>query len=345
MADEEKLNVLNRTISNIEKMFGKGAIMRLGEKSTQSVDVISTGILPLDLALGVGGLPKGRVVELYGPEGSGKTTLALHFIASAQNQGGIAAFIDAEHALDPMYAKAVGVDIDNLLLSQPDSGEQALSILEMLVSSSAVDITVVDSVAALVPQDELKGSIGDITVASQARLMSQALRRLTALIGRTKSIVVFINQVRSDINATGYGRITREITPGGRALKFFASLRLDVRRIAGIKGDDREIGHRVKVKVVKNKVAPPFRLAEFDIIYGKGALRERILLDMATEMNIIKRSGSWYSFEGEAIGQGKDNAAAYIAEHPELLQTIEQKIKEASGMVMYNYGAVETEEE
>ena len=310
----------------IEKQFGKGSIMRLGEASAKlSVEVIPTGTLSLDLALGVGGIPRGRVVEIYGPEASGKTTVALHIIAEAQKKGGNVAFIDAEHALDPVYAENLGVDVDNLLISQPDTGEQALEIAEALVRSGAVDVVVVDSVAALVPRAELEGEMGDSHVGLQARLMSQALRKLSGAISKSFTTAIFINQIREKVGVI-FGN--PEVTPGGRALKFYSSVRLEIRRSESLKQGNELIGNRVRVKVVKNKVAPPFKQAEFDIIYGQGISREGSILDLATEQDIIKRSGAWYSYGDTRIGQGRENARVFLQENPEITQEVENKLRE-----------------
>ncbi len=325
MVDKGKMEALNSTIKNIEKQFGKGAIMRLGENAAMNVEVISTGCMSIDLALGVGGLPRGRVVEIFGPESSGKTTVALHAIAEAQAQGGMAAFIDAEHALDPLYAKRLGVDIENLLVAQPDNGEQALEIAEALVRSGAIDVVVIDSVAALVPRAELDGEMGDVHVGLQARLMSQALRKLTAHIGKSRTTCVFINQIREKVGIV-YGN--PETTSGGRALKFYSSVRLEVRKGESIKQGTELIGNRTRVKIVKNKVAPPFKTSEFDIMYGTGISREGDLLDIATGMEIIQKSGSWFSFQGERLGQGRENAKEYIRNHPEFAKSIQALIRE-----------------
>jgi len=320
-----KIDALNNAIKGIERQFGKGSIMKLGEAAAMNVEVISTGCLSLDLALGVGGLPRGRVIEIFGPESSGKTTVALHAIAQTQSEGGMAAFIDAEHALDPMYAKRLGVDINNLLVAQPDSGEQALEIAEALVRSGAIDIIVVDSVAALVPRAELDGEMGDVHVGLQARLMSQALRKLTAHIGKSQACTIFINQIREKVGVI-YGN--PETTTGGRALKFYSSVRIEVRKGEAIKQGSDIIGNRTKAKVVKNKVAPPFKIAEFDIMYGTGISREGDLLDIAAEKDIIQKSGSWYSYEGERLGQGRENAKEYIKNNPEFMQMLNNKVKE-----------------
>jgi recombination protein RecA len=323
--NQGRIDALNNAIKGIEKQFGKGSIMKLGEAATMNVEVISTGCLSLDLALGVGGIPRGRVIEIFGPESSGKTTVALHAIAQAQSEGGMAAFIDAEHALDPMYAKRLGVDINNLLVAQPDSGEQALEIAEALVRSGAIDIIVVDSVAALVPRAELDGEMGDVHVGLQARLMSQALRKLTAHIGKSQACTIFINQIREKVGVI-YGN--PETTTGGRALKFYSSIRIEVRKGEAIKQGTDIIGNRTRAKVVKNKVAPPFKTAEFDIMYGTGISREGDLLDIAAEKDIIQKSGSWYSYEGERLGQGRENAKEYIRNNPEFMQMLNNKIKE-----------------
>lgn len=321
----EKEKALELAVAQIEKQFGKGSIMRWGEASQKmAVDVISTGALALDIALGIGGLPRGRIVEIYGPEGSGKTTVALHVIAEAQKAGGIAAFIDAEHALDPLYAKRLGVDVDNLLISQPDTGEQALEIVEALVRSGAVDCIVVDSVAALVPRAEIEGEMGDSHVGLQARLMSQALRKLTAVISKSKSIAIFINQIREKIGVM-FGN--PETTPGGRALKFYASVRLDVRRIENLKHGQESIGARTRVRVVKNKLSPPFKEAEFDIIYGEGISREGSLLDVGVAQKVITRAGTWYSYGDVRLGQGKEAARQFLRSHPDVSREIEEKVR------------------
>ncbi|WP_414041967.1 recombinase RecA [Acidithiobacillus sp. M4-SHS-6] len=326
--DDQRSKALSAALSQIDKQFGKGAVMRLGDHDAiKDIAVYSTGSLGLDLALGVGGLPRGRVVEIYGPESSGKTTLTLHVIASCQQAGGTAAFIDAEHALDPGYAHKLGVDLENLLVSQPDTGEQALEIADMLVRSGAVDLIVVDSVAALTPKAEIEGDMGDSHVGLQARLMSQALRKLTANISRTNTLVIFINQIRMKIGVM-YG--SPETTTGGNALKFYASVRLDIRRIGAIKKGDEVIGNDTRVKVVKNKVAPPFREAEFAIYYGEGISRLSELVDLGVKFEIVDKSGAWYSYQGERIGQGKDNARQYLKEHPELAARIEQQVRAAA---------------
>ena len=326
----DKAKALDQALGQIEKHYGKGAIMRLGADEKIDVPVISTGCLSLDLALGVGGIPRGRVSEIFGPEASGKTTLALQVIAEAQKLGGVAAFVDAEHALDIQYARKLGVRTEDLLISQPDSGEQALEIAEILVRSNAVDIVVVDSVAALVPRSEIEGEMGDAQMGSQARLMSQALRKLTGSIGKTNTSVVFINQIRHKIGVM-FGN--PETTTGGNALKFYASMRLDIRRVTAIKEGNDVIGHHTRVKVVKNKLAPPFREAEFDIIFGQGISKEGDLLDLASEANLIAKSGAWYSLGSERIGQGRENAKAYIKEHPEVAQDLEKQIRVLHGML------------
>jgi recombination protein RecA len=323
----EKQRALEMALRQIEKDFGKGSIMRLGEAAAKmNLEVVSTGCLALDMALGVGGIPRGRVIEIYGPESSGKTTVALHIVAEAQKTGGIAAFIDAEHALDPLYAKKIGVDIDNLLISQPDTGEQALEIAEALVRSGAVDIVVVDSVAALVPKNELEGEMGDSHVGLQARLMSQALRKLTGAISKSKTIAIFINQLREKVGIT-YG--SPEVTTGGRALKFYASVRLDIRKIENIKQGTDMVGVRTRAKVVKNKVAPPFKQAEFDIMYGVGISREGSLVDMGAAMDIISKSGAWYSYGEHRLGQGRENVKEFLKENSLIALEIEKKVREA----------------
>ena len=320
----ERKKALDAAMSQIEKQFGKGSVMKLGEFKTTNVDAISTGALNLDIALGVGGLPRGRIVEIFGPESSGKTTLALHAIAEVQRKGGEAAFIDAEHALDPVYAKAIGVDIDNLIVSQPDTGEQALEIAEALIRSGAIDLIVVDSVAALVPKAEIDGDMGDSHIGLQARLMSQALRKLAGAINKTNATIIFINQLREKVGIM-FGN--PETTPGGRALKFYASVRLDIRRIENIKKDGNVIGSRTRVKIVKNKVAPPFREAEFDIIYGEGISKIGSLLDLAVDLDIINKAGAWFSYNGEKISQGRDNAKIYLEEHPDVMAEVENKVR------------------
>ena len=321
----EKEKALELALAGIEKQFGKGSIMKLGEDSRLNIESISTGALTLDLAMGIGGVPRGRIVEIYGPESSGKTTVALHIIAEAQKKGGIAAFIDAEHALDPIYAKNLGVDISNLIVSQPDTGEQALEIAEALVRSGAVDVIVIDSVAALVPKAEIEGDMGDSFMGLQARLMSQALRKLSGAINKSNSTAIFINQLREKIGVM-FGN--PETTTGGRALKFYASIRLDVRKVEALKKGDEIYGNRTKVKVVKNKVAPPFRTAEFDIIYGKGISKEGCVLDMAVEAEVINKSGAWYSYGSTRIGQGRENAKEYLMSNPELLQEVDRLVRE-----------------
>ena len=322
----EKEEALKNALKEIEKDFGKGAIMRLGDAAKDmNVEVIPTGILPLDIALGVGGIPRGRIIEIFGPESSGKTTVTLHMIAEAQKNGGIAAFIDAEHALDPVYAKKLGVDIDNLLISQPDTGEQALDIVEALVRSGAIDIIVVDSVAALVPKAEIEGDMGDAHVGILARLMSQAMRKLTGVISKSRTTAIFINQIREKVGVI-YGN--PETTTGGRALKFYASVRLDVRKHDQIKQGTNVIGNRTKVKVVKNKVAPPFKVAEFDIMYGEGVSREGSLIDIASDLDILQKSGSWYSYKGNRLGQGKDTVKDILRNQPELFAEIEDALHE-----------------
>jgi recombination protein RecA len=310
-------------MSQIEKSFGKGAVMRMGEKTSMDVESIPTGALALDLALGVGGLPRGRIVELFGPESSGKSTLAMHVVAEAQRNGGTCAYIDAEHAMDPVYARAIGVNVDELLIAQPDTGEQALEISDMLIRSGALDVLVVDSVAALTPRAEIEGEMGDSHVGLQARLMSQALRKLTATLNKTDTIALFINQLREKIGVI-YG--SPEVTPGGRALKFYASVRLDIRRIESIKDGVEVIGNRTRVKVVKNKCAAPFRQAEFDIMYGKGISREGSLLDVGVDMGFIKKSGAWYTYDGEQLGQGRENAKAFLIENPEIMVEVSERI-------------------
>ncbi len=319
----EREKALEMALGQIEKQFGQGAVMKMGEKGTMAIETIPTGALALDLALGVGGLPRGRVVEIFGPESSGKTTLALHAVAEAQRNGGICAFVDAEHALDPIYAKAIGVDVDELLISQPDTGEQALEIADMLIRSSALDVIVIDSVAALTPRAEIEGDMGDTHVGLQARLMSQALRKLTANLNRSKTVCIFINQLREKIGVM-FG--SPETTPGGRALKFYSSVRLDIRRIESLKQGVEVIGNRTRVKVVKNKVAPPFRQAEFDIMYSKGISREGSLLDVGVDLDIVEKSGAWFTYEGEHLGQGREKAKAFLAEHPEIMVEITDRV-------------------
>ena len=320
----EKKKALEIAMSQIEKQFGKGSVMKLGEFKAMEVEAIPTGALSLDMALGIGGVPRGRIIEVFGPESSGKTTLALHIVAEAQKMGGDAAFIDAEHALDPVYAKKLGVDIDNLIVSQPDTGEQALEITESLVRSGALDVIVVDSVAALVPKAEIDGDMGDSHMGLQARLMSQALRKLTGALNKTKTVLIFINQLREKIGVM-FGN--PETTTGGRALKFYASVRLDIRKIENIKQDGEVKGNRVRVKVIKNKVAPPFREAEFDVVYGEGISKAGNILDMAVNLDIIEKSGSWFSYNGERIGQGRENVKRYLKENPKLLEEVESKVR------------------
>jgi len=336
----ERQRALDLALSQIEKQFGKGSIMKLGEASAKlQVDVISTGALALDLALGIGGVPRGRVVEIYGPEASGKTTLAYHVIAEAQREGGVAAFIDAEHALDPAYARAVGVDVDNLLLSQPDSGEQALEIAETLVRSGAVDVVVVDSVAALVPRAELEGEMGDAHVGLQARLMSQALRKLVGTISKSRTTVIFINQIREKIGVM-FGN--PETTTGGRALKFYASVRMEIRRIESLKSGDEVKGMRARVKVLKNKLAPPFRDAEVDIIFGHGVSKSASVLDVATAAGLISRSGTWFTYGDLRLGQGRDNAKEFLETNPEVMREVDRRIREARGLIRSAAPAIET---
>ena len=322
---EDKLKALDAAISQIEKQYGKGAIMKLGDSgANMNVETVPTGCLSLDIALGLGGVPKGRIIEVYGPESSGKTTVALHMVAEVQKAGGIAGFIDAEHALDPVYAKNIGVNIDDLYISQPDNGEQALEITETMVRSGAVDIVIVDSVAALVPKAEIDGDMGDSHVGLQARLMSQALRKLTAAISRSNCIVIFINQLREKVGVM-FG--SPETTTGGRALKFYSSIRMDVRRIETLKQSGEFVGNRTRVKVVKNKIAPPFKEAEFDIMFGQGISREGDILDLAANINVVNKSGAWYAYEGDKIGQGRENAKTFLKEHPEMRDEIEQKVR------------------
>ncbi|MCI6542852.1 MAG: recombinase RecA [Firmicutes bacterium] len=322
---------LDLAISQIEKQFGKGAIMKLGDAPIQKVDVIPTGCLSLDMALGIGGVPKGRIIEIYGPESSGKTTVSLHILAECQKQGGTAAFIDAEHALDPSYAEKLGVNISELYVSQPDNGEQALEICEALVKSGAVDLVVIDSVAALTPKAEINGDMGDSHMGLQARLMSQALRKITAITSKSNTCIIFINQLREKLNTMGFGG-TPETTTGGKALKFYASLRLDVRKIESIKDSSNQvIASRTKVKVVKNKLAPPFKTAEFEIVFGKGISKEGDLLDLAVEKDIIQKTGSWYSYGGNKIGQGRESAKSFLLNNPEIMDEVETKVKESLG--------------
>jgi recombination protein RecA len=327
---ENKNKALDAALAQIERAFGKGSIMKLGQREALEIEAISTGSLGLDIALGIGGLPKGRIVEIYGPESSGKTTLALHCVAEAQKKGGTCAFVDAEHALDPAYAKKLGVDIDNLLISQPDAGEQALEIADTLVRSGAIDVLVIDSVAALVPRAELEGEMGDSLPGLQARLMSQALRKLTASISKSNTLVIFINQIRMKIGVM-FG--SPETTTGGNALKFYASVRLDIRRIGALKDRDEVVGNATRVKVVKNKVAPPFKVVEFDIMYGEGVSKTGELIDLGEKAGVVEKSGSWYSYDGQRIGQGRENAKNYLKEHPEIAQAIEQKVRANAGIV------------
>ena len=325
MANEDKKRALDAAIAKLEKDFGKGTVMRLGDPSAQvAVETIPTGSLSLDLALGLGGVPKGRIVEIYGPESSGKTTVALHMIAEVQKRGGIAGFIDAEHALDPVYAKNIGVDIDELYISQPDSGDQALEITETMVRSGAMDIIVVDSVAALVPKQEIEGDLGDSHVGLQARLMSQALRKLTPVISKSNCVVIFINQLREKVGVM-FGN--PETTTGGRALKFYSSVRMDVRRIETLKQSGEMVGNRTRVKIVKNKIAPPFKEAEFDIMFGKGISKEGDILDLAVKCDLVSKSGAWFAYNGDKIGQGRENAKTYLSEHPEIMEELEQNIR------------------
>jgi recombination protein RecA len=330
---------LEMALGQIDKQFGKGAIMKMGERTNMNIETISTGALSLDLALGVGGLPRGRITEIYGPESSGKSTLAMHVVAEAQRNGGVCAYIDAEHAMDPNYARAIGVDVDQLLISQPDTGEQALEIADMLCRSGAIDVIVVDSVAALTPRAEIEGEMGDTHVGLQARLMSQALRKLTGNISKTNTIVIFINQLREKIGVM-FG--SPETTPGGRALKFYSSVRLDIRRIESLKDGAEIVGNRTRVKVVKNKVSPPFRQAEFDIMYGHGISREGTLVDLSVDLGIVKKSGAWFTYEGEQLGQGRENAKTYLKENPEVMMEISDKVLIASGLKEPDPGAEET---
>ena len=343
MNKDDKLKALDAALTQIEKAYGKGSVMKLGDSgANMNIETVPTGSLSLDIALGLGGVPKGRVVEIYGPESSGKTTVALHMVAEVQKRGGIAGFIDAEHALDPVYAKNIGVDIDNLYISQPDNGEQALEITETMVRSGAVDIVIVDSVAALVPKAEIDGDMGDSHVGLQARLMSQALRKLTAIISKTNCIVIFINQLREKVGVM-FGN--PETTTGGRALKFYSSVRLDVRRIETLKQGGEVIGNRVRVKVVKNKIAPPFKEAEFDIMFGKGISREGDILDLAAKDNIIEKSGAWFAYNGSKIGQGRENAKQYLADNPDILAEVEEKVRTKYGLAPAHEGLPQREEE
>ena len=333
MVDKQK--AIETAISQIEKQFGKGSIMKLGSTATLNVEAISTGSISLDMALGIGGVPRGRIVEIYGPESSGKTTVALHIVAEAQKAGGEAAFIDVEHALDPVYAKALGVDIDSLLVSQPDTGEQALEIAEALVRSGAIDVIVLDSVAAMVPKAEIEGEMGDAHVGLQARLMSQALRKLTGIVSKSNTVAVFINQLREKIGMV-YGN--PEVTPGGRALKFYSSVRMEARRVEQLKSGTEMIGNRTRVKIVKNKVAPPFKEAEFDIMYGTGISREGEILDLAVKLDIINKSGAWFSYNGERLGQGRDNVKVYLQEHPDFANEIDKLIRADAGRLSFARG-------
>ncbi len=329
---------IEMAMSQIERQFGTGAIMRMGDEEIRKMDVIPTGALSLDLALGIGGVPRGRIVEIYGPESSGKTSLALHIVAEAQRNGGLAAFIDAEHALDPIYARAIGVDVDELLISQPDTGEQALEITDMLIRSGALDVVVIDSVAALVPRAELEGDMGDTHVGLQARLMSQALRKLAGTINRSQTTAIFINQLREKIGVM-FG--SPETTPGGRALKFYSSVRIDIRRIEAIKSGTDNVGNRVRTKIVKNKVAPPFRLAEFDIMFGEGISREGSLLDVAVEEGIVKKAGAWYTYDGDQLGQGREKAKQFLRENPQLSVQLQDQVLRAVGVIVDDEEAVE----
>ena len=333
MVDKQK--AIETAISQIEKQFGKGSIMKLGSTATLNVEAISTGSISLDMALGIGGVPRGRIVEIYGPESSGKTTVALHIVAEAQKAGGEAAFIDVEHALDPVYAKALGVVIDSLLVSQPDTGEQALEIAEALVRSGAIDVIVLDSVAAMVPKAEIEGEMGDAHVGLQARLMSQALRKLTGIVSKSNTVAVFINQLREKVGVV-YGN--PEVTPGGRALKFYSSVRMEVRRVEQLKSGTEMIGNRTRVKIVKNKVAPPFKEAEFDIMYGTGISREGEILDLAVKLDIINKSGAWFSYNGERLGQGRDNVKVYLQEHPDFANEIDKLIRADAGRLSFARG-------
>lgn len=326
---EDKQKALEAALGQIEKQYGKGAVMKLGDTSHMQVETVPTGSLSLDIALGLGGVPKGRIIEVYGPESSGKTTVALHMVAEVQKRGGVAGFIDAEHALDPVYAKNIGVDIDNLYISQPDCGEQALEITETMVRSGAVDIVIVDSVAALVPKAEIDGDMGDSHMGLQARLMSQALRKLTAVISKSNCIVIFINQLREKLGVM-FGN--PETTTGGRALKFYSSIRLDVRRVEALKQGGEVVGNHTRIKVVKNKVAPPFKEAEFDIMFGKGIVKEGDLIDIAVNIGVIAKSGAWYAYEGEKIGQGRENAKAFLVSHPEIADEVERRIRQYYGL-------------
>lgn len=341
MDKNDKQKALEAALGQIEKAYGKGAVMKLGDSSARmNVETVPTGSLSLDIALGLGGIPKGRIVEIYGPESSGKTTVTLHMIAEVQKRGGIAGFIDAEHALDPVYAKNIGVDVDNLYISQPDNGEQALEITETMVRSGAIDIIVVDSVAALVPKAEIDGDMGDAHMGLQARLMSQALRKLTAIINKSNCTVIFINQLREKLGVM-FGN--PETTTGGRALKFYASVRMDVRRISTIKVNGEDVGNRTRVKIVKNKIAPPFKEAEFDIMFGEGISTVGDIVDLAADCDIIHKSGAWYSYEGNKIGQGRENTKLYLKEHPEFMREVEQKVREYYGLQADSLSASDTE--
>jgi recombination protein RecA len=325
MAEAEREKALDAALGQIEKQFGKGSVMRMGDNLNMHIESIPTGALSLDLALGIGGLPRGRIVEIYGPESSGKSTLAMHAVAEAQRNGGICAYVDAEHAMDPVYARAIGVNVDDLLISQPDTGEQALEIADMLIRSGALDVLVIDSVAALTPRAEIEGEMGDTHVGLQARLMSQALRKLTGTLSKSSTIAIFINQLREKIGIS-YG--SPEVTPGGRALKFYSSVRLDIRRIEAIKDGAEVIGNRTRVKVVKNKCAAPFKQAEFDIMYGKGISREGSLLDVAVDLGFVKKSGAWFTYEGEQLGQGRENVKTFLSENPQLMAEIDDRVRE-----------------
>ena len=341
--NDDRIKALDSTLGQIEKQFGQGAVMKMGDKGSMSMESVPTGALALDLALGIGGMPRGRIAEIFGPEGSGKTTLATHVVAEAQRNGGICAYIDAEHAMDPVYAKAIGVDVDELLISQPDTGEQALEIADMLIRSGALDVVVIDSVAALTPRAEIEGDMGDTHVGLQARLMSQALRKLTSNLNKSKTICIFINQLREKIGVM-FG--SPETTPGGRALKFYSSVRLDIRRIEAIKDGDEIVGNRTRVKVVKNKCAPPFRQAEFDIMYGAGISREGSVIDLGADLDIVKKSGAWYTYEGEQLGQGRENAKRFLTENPEVMMEITDRVwREAMPDADEPVEAVKEEEE
>lgn len=337
---EDKEKALEMALGQIEKQFGKGSVMKMSDKGTMAIDSVPTGALALDIALGIGGLPRGRVTEIFGPEASGKSTLAMHVVAEAQRNGGVCAYVDAEHAMDPVYAANLGLDVDELLISQPDTGEQALEITDMLVRSGAIDVIVIDSVAALTPRVEIEGDMGDTHVGLQARLMSQALRKLTANLNRSQTVCVFINQLREKIGVM-FG--SPETTPGGRALKFYSSVRLDIRRIEAIKDGVEIVGNRTRVKVVKNKVAPPFKQAEFDIMYGKGISREGSLLDLGVELNIVKKSGAWYTYEGEQLGQGREKAKVFLTENPEIMVEVQDRILKEVGIYESDEPEVDTE--